>query len=120
MVAEISPRRYARIGGIAYLIIIIAGLAGEMFIRNPNIVSGNTMATANNIVASHRFWRIGIAGDLIMHIEPSRLFSIAKGQGDLHEEQREHLKRCGDCQRVLAAFETYLRRAGMEKAEIGK
>ena len=68
MVAEISPRRYARIGGIAYLIIIIAGLAGEMFIRNPNIVSGNTMATANNIVASHRFWRIGIAGDLIMHI----------------------------------------------------
>jgi len=56
----------------------------------------------------------------MMHIEPSRLFSIAKGQGDLHEEQREHLKRCGDCQRVLAAFETYLRRAGMEKAELGK
>lgn len=65
---EIAPQRYARVGGIAYLIIIIAGLMGEMFIRNPVIVSGNATATANHIVASHRLWRLGIAGDLVMHI----------------------------------------------------
>jgi hypothetical protein len=68
MPIEVSPQRYARAGGIAYLIIIIAGLMGEMFIRNPNIVSGNAMTTAGNIMHSHRLWRIGIAGDLIMHI----------------------------------------------------
>jgi hypothetical protein len=56
----------------------------------------------------------------MMHIEPSRLFALAEGQGDLHEEQREHLKRCGNCQKVLAVFQTYLRPAGEEKAELGK
>ena len=65
---EISPQLYARIGGIAYLIIIIAGLIGEMFIRNPVIVSGNAMATSTHIEASRQLWRIGIAGDLLMHI----------------------------------------------------
>jgi hypothetical protein len=65
---EIAPQRYARIGGMAYLVIIIAGLIGEMFIRNPNIVSGNAEATANHILANRQLWRLGIAGDLVMHI----------------------------------------------------
>jgi hypothetical protein len=65
---DTSPQVYARIGGIAYLIIIIAGLLGEMFVRNAMIVSGDAAATANHIVASPRLWRMGIAGDLIMHV----------------------------------------------------
>jgi hypothetical protein len=65
---EIAPQSYARVGGIAYLIIIIAGLMGEMFIRNPNIISGNAEATANHILANRHLWRLGIAGDLVMHI----------------------------------------------------
>lgn len=65
---ETSPQVYARIGGVAYLIIIVAGLLGEMFVRNAIIVSGNAAATANNIIASPLLWRMGIAGDLIMHI----------------------------------------------------
>jgi uncharacterized protein DUF4386 len=68
LATEISPQHYARIGGMAYLIIIIAGLSGEMFIRNPVIVSGNATATAAHIAASEQLWRIGIAGDLLMHI----------------------------------------------------
>lgn len=63
-----SPQVYARVGGVAYLIIIIAGLLGEMFVRNAIIVSGNAAATANNLVASPFLWRLGIAGDLIMHV----------------------------------------------------
>ncbi|PWU03758.1 MAG: DUF4386 domain-containing protein [Bacteroidetes bacterium] len=63
-----SPQVYARVGGIAYLVIIVFGLLGEMFVRNSLIVSGNAAATANNIAASSGLWRAGIAGDLIMHI----------------------------------------------------
>lgn len=65
---EISPQVYARTGGVAYLVIIVAGLIGEMFIRNTIIVSGNATATYNNIAASPFLWRIGIAGDLAMHV----------------------------------------------------
>lgn len=63
-----SPQTFARIGGFAYLIIILAGLVGEMFIRNSIIVSGNAAATAKNISENSFLWRIGIAGDVLMHV----------------------------------------------------
>lgn len=63
-----SPKQLARIGGIAYLLIIIAGLVGEMFIRNPIIVAGDATATANNIAAHKTLWRVGIALDVLMHV----------------------------------------------------
>jgi uncharacterized protein DUF4386 len=65
---EISPQLYARIGGLLYLIIIVAGLSGELFVRGAMVVSGDAAATARNIAASPLLWRIGIAGDLVMHI----------------------------------------------------
>jgi len=65
---ETSPQVYARIGGVLYLIIIVAGLFGETFVRGTLVVSGDATATANNIMASQLLWRIGIAGDLIMHV----------------------------------------------------
>ena len=64
----ISPQRYARIGGVLYLIIIAAGLSGELFVRGSLVVPGNAAATAANIVQSRYLWRAGIAGDLLMHI----------------------------------------------------
>lgn len=66
--AETSPNYYARIGGLAYLFIIIAGAFGEVFVRQKLFIAGNPEATANNIVASPMLWRIGIAGDLLMHV----------------------------------------------------
>ena len=66
--AQTSPQVYARIGGILYLIIIIAGALGEIFIRGKLIASGNAISTANNIMVSQSLWRIGIAGDLLMHV----------------------------------------------------
>jgi hypothetical protein len=65
---ETSPQVYARIGGILYLLIIVFGAIGEIFIRGRLIVSGDAISTANNIMASQSLWRIGIAGDLIMHV----------------------------------------------------
>ncbi|MFP5247562.1 MAG: DUF4386 domain-containing protein, partial [Thermoanaerobaculia bacterium] len=65
--AEPSPQVYARIGGLLYLIIIVAGMLGELFVRDKIVVSGDATATASNIMASPLLWRIGIVGDLIMH-----------------------------------------------------
>ena len=63
-----SIKTTARIGGVLYLIIIVAGIFTEMFVRNKLIVSGDAAATANNITTSQLLWRFGIAGDLIMHV----------------------------------------------------
>jgi len=65
---EGSPQVYARIAGSLYLIIIIAGALGQIFIRGRLIVAGDAAATAGNLMASQSLWRIGIAGDLLMHV----------------------------------------------------
>ncbi|MES1240428.1 MAG: DUF4386 domain-containing protein [Acidobacteriota bacterium] len=65
---EASPQVYARIGGLLYLIIIVAGILGEMFIRGALVVSGDAAATAGRIAASPQLWRIGVAGDVLMHV----------------------------------------------------
>ena len=66
--APISPQVYARIGGTLYLMIIIAGALGEIFIRGKLIVSGDAISTASNLMVSQSLWRVGIAGDLLMHV----------------------------------------------------
>ena len=63
-----SIKSTARVGGVLYLMIIVLGLFGEAFVRDKLIVSGDPAATANNILASQLLWRMGIAGDLIMHV----------------------------------------------------
>ncbi len=65
---EFSPMKYARIGGVIYLVIIMAGIFGEVFVRNALVVSGDAVATANNIMASPLLWRMGIGVDLIMQL----------------------------------------------------
>jgi hypothetical protein len=65
---ETSPQVYARIGGVLYLIIIAAGILGEIFVRGRLVVSGDAAATAQQIMASPLLWRIGITGDIIMHV----------------------------------------------------
>jgi hypothetical protein len=65
---EQSPQRYARIGGVLYLAIIVLGIFGEAFVRGTLVVSGDATATANAIAASGSLWRVGIAGDLLMHV----------------------------------------------------
>jgi uncharacterized protein DUF4386 len=63
-----SINRTARIGGILYLLIILAGMFSVIFVRDKLIVSGDAAATAHNIIASELLWRMGIAADLLMHI----------------------------------------------------
>jgi hypothetical protein len=65
---QTSPQIYARIGGVLYLIIIVIGIFGEVFVRNRLIVSGDATATAERIKASEFLWRVGIAGELLLLI----------------------------------------------------
>ena len=65
---EASPQILARIGGLLYLIIIVVGIFSVAFVRARIIVPGDASATAGNIMSSEQLWRMGISGDLIMHI----------------------------------------------------
>ena len=67
-IAELSPRKTARVAGVLYLIIIIAGIAAEFFVRQSLKAPGDAAATAGNIMASEGLFRLGIAGDLMMII----------------------------------------------------
>ena len=66
--AETSPLIYARAAGFAYLIIIIAGIFAQFFVRSSLIVWGDAATTANNIVASEGLFRIGFAADLVVFL----------------------------------------------------
>jgi hypothetical protein len=65
---KISPLVYARIGGVLYLINIVCGMFGEIFVRGHLVVAGDAVATAHRIMGSEFLFRCGVAGDLIMHI----------------------------------------------------
>jgi Domain of unknown function (DUF4386) len=61
---EPSPQTYARIGGALYLIIIVAGLLGELLVRGRLVVPGDATATLDNIRSFESLWRLGIAANL--------------------------------------------------------
>ncbi|MEE2022967.1 DUF4386 domain-containing protein [Alkalimonas mucilaginosa] len=62
-----SPNLYAKIAGLSYLLIIVLGASGYLFIREPLFVSGDAAATASNILQAESIWRLSITGDVLMH-----------------------------------------------------
>jgi len=65
---QISPRAYARVGGALYLVVIVLGLFGEVFIRGRLVVSGDAAATAANLKSMESLWRFGIAAEFFLLI----------------------------------------------------
>jgi hypothetical protein len=65
---SVPARRYARIGGALYLVIIAAGILGPLLTRDQLIVPDNAAATADNIAASPELWRLGVAVDVVMQL----------------------------------------------------
>ena len=61
-----SNKRTARIAGLIYLILIIAGVFANLVVRSSLIVPGDAAATANNIMASEWLFRLAYMSDLIM------------------------------------------------------
>jgi hypothetical protein len=63
-VADLSPRKTARMAGLFYLIFILTTVLATYF-RSSLIVSGDAAATANNIVASQGLFRVGFVTELV-------------------------------------------------------
>jgi hypothetical protein len=58
-------QKTARIAGILYLIIFIAGIFAELYIRDSLIVPGDAATTVNNIRASESLFRLGFVISLV-------------------------------------------------------
>ncbi len=65
-IADLSQRKAARVAGLLYLIVIVAGISAEFFVRQRLIVPGDAAATANNIMANELLFRLGFVSDIIM------------------------------------------------------
>lgn len=61
-----TAKKYGRIAGLLYLLIIAFGLFGEMFVRASIIVPGDAAATSANIISSNGLFRLGFTSDIIM------------------------------------------------------
>jgi len=65
---EASPLVYARVAGVAYLVIAIVALFYGFLVESQLIVSGNDAVTATNIMANESLFRIGIVLVLIIYV----------------------------------------------------
>ena len=72
---EVSPQAWARSGGVLYLVVIVAGMAGELLIRDRIIVPGDANATLANIRAFEFLWRLGIAAN-VFHLACSVALAV--------------------------------------------
>jgi hypothetical protein len=63
---ETSPQRYARLGGVLYVVIIALGAFAEGFVANKLVVPGDAATTAHNILASPVLWRFSVTGDFMV------------------------------------------------------
>jgi len=66
--AEASPLVYARVAGVAYLVITIVAVLYGSLVESKLIESGNDAATATNILANESLFRVGIVLVLIIYV----------------------------------------------------
>ena len=64
-----STKKTARLAGVLYLVSAVTGFFGIVYVPSKLIVSSNAAATANNILASERLFRLGIVSELICAAE---------------------------------------------------
>ncbi len=64
-ISESSPLLKARLAGMLYLIVIVAGAFAEVFVRERLMVAGDAAATANNILTHELLYRLGFAAELV-------------------------------------------------------
>jgi len=60
-----SIKKTARFAGLLYLIWVITGIYGITYVPSQTIVRGDTVATANKILANEFLFRTGIINDII-------------------------------------------------------
>ncbi|MCI0349134.1 MAG: DUF4386 domain-containing protein [Acidobacteriales bacterium] len=62
---ETSPQTYARMAGVLYLMLIIAGSFGEIGVQGAIVVRNDPAATARNILAHELLYRWGMVTSII-------------------------------------------------------
>ena len=60
-----SVQTYARIAGVLFLLSIVAGFFGEVYVPAKLIVAGDATATARNITTFNSLFRLGFASYLV-------------------------------------------------------
>ena len=60
-----SLKKTARLAGLLYLIWVITGIYGLIYVPSQTIVRGDAVATANKILANEFLFRTGIINDII-------------------------------------------------------
>lgn len=64
-----SHKKIARIAGVLYLVNAVTGFFSIIYVPNKLFVFGDAAATAHNILASERLFRLGIACEVICAVE---------------------------------------------------
>lgn len=59
------PQHYARLCGVFYLYIIVAGIFAELFVRAKLVVPTNASVTAHNILTHESLFRLGFSGEIL-------------------------------------------------------
>lgn len=60
-----SLKKTARIAGVLYLLLVITGIFGIMYIPSQIIVAGDSVSTAKNIISNELLFRTGVFNDII-------------------------------------------------------
>ena len=60
-----SLKNTARIAGLLYLLLIITGVYGIMYIPSQIIVPGDSVTTAKNMISNELLFRTGVLNDII-------------------------------------------------------
>jgi len=63
--ATMSPQLYARICGVLYVYILVAGTFAGLFVRAKLVVSRDAAATAANIMTGESLFRLGFSAELL-------------------------------------------------------
>jgi hypothetical protein len=61
-------RRWARVVGFSYLFALAPAVFAEFYVSGRLMVSDNAIATAQNIIAHERLFRLGIASNLLVFV----------------------------------------------------
>lgn len=65
--ADAIQRRWARVVGFSYLFALVPAIFAEFYVSG-RLVSGDAIATAQNIIAHERLFRLGIASNLLVFV----------------------------------------------------
>jgi hypothetical protein len=65
---ETSLHVYARVAGLAYIIVILLGIFSVSYIDFKLVVPGNDAATANNILANEFRFRISFLSEIVIYV----------------------------------------------------